>query len=123
MARQRIRGQIGFSSMAAQNEPQRVIKVSADEYLEELKNMYFKTKYIKKGPHSDTGRVAFDGRLRIAICGHVDTRGAPTGRLIFELQSLSECEKDHLEQETLELHQSREGFFRNILSLLSELVG
>ena len=39
----------------------------------------------------DTGGVAFHGRLRIAICGHVDTRGAPTGRLIFELQSLSEC--------------------------------
>ena len=109
--------------MAAQNEPQRVIKVSADEYLEEL---------IKRGPHSDTGGVsfhdtggvAFHGRLRIAICGHVDTHGASTGRLIFELESLSECEKDRLEQEALELHQSREGFFfRNILSLLSELVG
>ena len=63
------------------------------------------------GEGAETGRVAFDGRLRIAICGHVDTRGAPTGRLIFELQSLSECEKDHLEREALELHQSREGFF------------
>ena len=98
--------------MAAQNKPQRVIKVSADEYLEELKKMYFKTKYIKKGPHSDTGRVAFDGRLRIAICGHVDTHGASTGRLIFELESLSECEKDRLEQEALELHESRAGFFQ-----------
>ena len=63
------------------------------------------------GEGADTGRVTFDGRLRIAICGHVDTRGAPTGRLIFELQSLSECELDHLEQEALELHKSREGFF------------
>ena len=34
--------------MAAQNKPQRVIKVSADEYLEELKKMYFKTKVHKK---------------------------------------------------------------------------
>ena len=132
VARQRIRGQIGFSSMAAQNKPQRVIKVSADEYLEELKKMYFKTKYIRKGPHSDTGGVsfhdtggvAFHGRLRIAICGHVDTHSASTGRLIFELESLSECEKDRLEQEALELHQSRDGsFFRNFLPLLSELVG
>ena len=56
VARQRIRGQIGFSSMAAQNEPQRVIKVSADEYLEELKKMYFKTKYIKRG-HTQTRAV------------------------------------------------------------------
>ena len=98
--------------MAAQNKPQRVIKVSADEYLEELKKMYFKTKYIKRGAHSDTGGVAFHGRLRVAICGHVDTHGASTGRLIFELESLSECEKDRLEQEALELHQSRAGFFR-----------
>ena len=120
VARQRIRGQIGFSSMAAQNKPQRVIKVSADEYLEELKKMYFKTKYIKRGPHSDTGGVsfhgtggvAFHGRLRVAICGHVDTHGASTGRLIFELESLSECEKDRLEQEALELHQSRAGLFQ-----------
>ena len=59
----------------------------------------------------DTGGVAFHGRLRIAICGHVDTHGASTGRLIFELESLSECEKDRLEQEALELHQSRAGFF------------
>ena len=36
-------------SMAARNKCQRVIKVSADEYLEELKKMYFKTQYIKKG--------------------------------------------------------------------------
>ena len=56
VARQRIRGQIGFSSMAAQNKPQRVIKVSADEYLEELKKMYFKTKYIKRG-HTQTRAV------------------------------------------------------------------
>ena len=110
----------GFSSMAAQNKPQRVIKMSADDYLEELKKMYFKTKYINRGPHSDTGGVsfhdtggvAFHGRLRIAICGHVDTHGASTGRLIFELESLSECEKDRLEQAALQLRHSRAGFFQ-----------
>ena len=60
----------------------------------------------------DTGGVAFHGRLRIAICGHVDTQGASTGRLIFELESLSQCEMDRLEQEALELDQSRAGFFQ-----------
>ena len=42
--------------MAAQNKPQRVIKVSADEYLEELKKMYFKTKDIKQGTTLRHGR-------------------------------------------------------------------
>ena len=100
--------------MAAQNKPQRVIKVSADEYLEELKKKYMESlaQTQTNGEGADTGRVTFDGRLRIAICGHVDTHGASTGRLIFELESLSECEKDRLEQEAYERHQSRAGFFQ-----------
>ena len=118
--------------MAARNKCQRgVIKVSADAYLEELRKVYFKTEDIKRGPHSDTAGVSFHdtdgvvfhGRLRIAICGHVDTHSASTGRLIFELESLSECEIDRLEQEALELQKSRAGFFPHMLSLLSELVG
>ena len=43
-------------SMAAQNKSQHVIKVSADEYFEELKKMYFKTKDIKKGTTLRHGR-------------------------------------------------------------------
>ena len=59
----------------------------------------------------DTDGVVFHGRLRIAICGHVDTHSASTGRLIFELESLSDCEIDRLEQEAVELQKSRAGFF------------
>ena len=105
--------------MAARNKCQRgVIKVSADEYLEELRKVYFKTEDIKRGPHSDTAGVSFHdtdgvvfhGRLRIAICGHVDTHSASTGRLIFELDSLSDCEMDRLEEEAFDT-LSREEFF------------
>ena len=105
-------------SMAARNKSQHVIKVSADAYFAELKKMYFQTKDTNRGPHSDTagvsfhdtGGVVFHGRLRIAICGHVDTHSASTGRLIFELESLSDCEMDRLEQRAFDT-LSREAFF------------